>query len=148
MAPDVALLTGVLALVALVAAKLPFKVLLRRDWRLDVALGTLAGTLRGINMALPSLQGLLEPAGIATAGTAVAMLVFGPVAGLVSMAIVAVVYAMVHTGEAFADRAAAWQAPKAWRSQKPLAPVPLPVSAPALLGTAQYLPDVQPPGGH
>ena len=101
MAPDVALLTGVLALVslvALVAVKLPFKVLLHRDWRVDAALGALAGALGSTNMALPSLQGLLEPAGIATAGTAVAMLWFGPVTGLVSMAIVAVAYALVHTG--------------------------------------------------
>ncbi len=101
MAPDVALLTGVLALVslvALVAVKLPFKVLLHRDWRVDAALGALAGALGSTNMALPSLQGLLEPAGIATAGTAVAMLWFGPVTGLVSMAIVAMVYALVHTG--------------------------------------------------
>ena len=98
---DVALLTSVLALVslvALVAAKAPVQVLLRRTWCVDVALGTLAGVLGSINMALPSLQGLLEPAGIATAGTAVVMLSFGPVAGLVSMAIVAVVYAMVHPG--------------------------------------------------
>ena len=98
---DVTLITAVLAvlsLVVLLVTTLPYKMLLRQDWRLNTAMGALSGMTGSLNMALPSLQGLLEPSGISTAGTAVVMLVFGPLAGLVSAFIVAAAYTTLHPG--------------------------------------------------
>ena len=89
MSNDLPLAIGVLAILVLVAAALPAGLLLRRDWRLHVAMGALAGLTGAVNMSLPALQGLLYPLGISPSGTAVVTMAFGPLAGLVSALVVA-----------------------------------------------------------
>ena len=89
MSNDLPLAIGVLAILVLVAAALPAGLLLRRDWRLHVAMGALAGLTGAVNMSLPALQGLLDPLGISPSGTAVVTMAFGPLAGLVSALVVA-----------------------------------------------------------
>ena len=95
---DLTLATGVLALLALTLAALPSRVLLRQDWRLQVALGVLSGLAGAINIALPMLDGLRVPLSISPTSTAVAMLVLGPVAGLASAFTMAVSHLVVQPG--------------------------------------------------
>ena len=104
MSPDALLASGFLAtgflallgLVGLVAAALPSKILLRKDWRLHACLGVLAGLIGAANMALPAVHALLAPIGVAPTSTAVVALVFGPVAGLVSAFVVACMHIASH----------------------------------------------------
>lgn len=100
MSNDLPLAIGVLAILVLVAAALPAGLLLRRDWRLHVAMGALAGLTGAVNMSLPALQGLLYPLGISPSGTAVVTMAFGPLAGLVS--------ALVVAGTHWAQQPSAW----------------------------------------
>ena len=98
MTRDLTLATGVLALFALALAALPYRVLLRRDWRLQVALGVMSGVTGTINIALPLLEGLQASNSISPTSTAVTLLVFGPVAGLTSAFVLAFAHLFLQPG--------------------------------------------------
>lgn len=88
---------GLLALLALALAAVPLQTLQRKPLRLRWALGACSGLAAAANMALPALQATLgQVGGLAPVSTAVAMLAFGPVAGLCSAAIVAAAYSLLH----------------------------------------------------
>ena len=89
---DLVLAAGMLALLALVMAMVPIAVLLRNSLRFRVAIGLVAGLAASANMALPALQSMMAPFDAPPVGSAIAMLIFGPVAGLVSAFTIALFY--------------------------------------------------------
>ena len=96
-ARDITLAIGLLALLALALAATPMQLLVRNPRRLQVAIGLLSGLAAATNMALPALQSVLGPVhSVAPVTTAVAMLVFGPVAGLLSALFVVCAHSLLH----------------------------------------------------
>ncbi len=93
---DLFLAAGLLALLALATATIPSHILLRNSWRFRVAVGLTAGLAAGANMALPALQQVMVPFNAPPLSTAIAMLIFGPVAGLTSAATVALFHLALH----------------------------------------------------
>ena len=94
---DLVLAAGMLALLALVMAMVPIAVLLRNSLRFRVAVGLVAGLAASANMALPALQSMMAPFDAPPVGSAIAMLIFGPVAGLVSAFTIALFYFLLHS---------------------------------------------------
>ena len=96
-APEMALAIGLVALLALALAAIPTQMLLRNSRRLHLGIGLLSGLAAAANMALPAMQSVLGPVNsVAPVSTAVAMLVFGPLAGLLSALIVACTHSLLH----------------------------------------------------
>ena len=96
---DLVLAAGLLALLALAMAIVPTQILLRNSVRFRLLIGVLAGLAAGATMALPALQNIMVPFDAPPVGTAIAMLVFGPVAGLVSAATVMLFHFTLHPTE-------------------------------------------------
>ncbi|NMM79414.1 GGDEF domain-containing protein [Acidovorax sp. SRB_14] len=88
MALSVALAIGLLALLALALSALPVPALLHASVRTRLAIGLTTGLVTTANMVLPALHGVMGPVTAPPVGSAIAMLVFGPVAGLASAATV------------------------------------------------------------
>lgn len=96
-APELALAIGLLALLAWVLSAVPAQMLLRNSRRLHLVIGMLSGVAAATSMALPAMHSILGPvSNVAPVTTAVAMLVFGPVAGLLSAAAVALAHSLLH----------------------------------------------------
>ncbi|WP_027996316.1 EAL domain-containing protein [Simplicispira psychrophila] len=93
---DLVLVLGLLALLILAMATIPVHTILRNSLRLRVAIGLAAGLSATANMALPALQNMLGAIHTPPVSSAIAMLVFGPVAGLVSAATVLLFHFMLH----------------------------------------------------
>ena len=93
---DLVLAAGLLALLALAMATIPISVLLRNSLRFRLAIGAVAGLLAGINMALPALHNMMMPFEAPPVSSAIAMLIFGPVAGLVSAGTVLLFHFALH----------------------------------------------------
>ena len=93
---DLFLAAGLLALLALLMAAIPSHILLRNSRRFRLMVGLAAGLAAGANMALPALQNIMAPFSAPPVGSAIAMLVFGPVAGLVSAATVLLFHWLLH----------------------------------------------------
>ena len=92
-----ALAVTLLAVLALAFSAVPIQVLLRNSRSLRVGVGMFCGMEAATHMALPAMQTvLLAVSGVAPVSTAVAMLVFGPVAGLLSALIVVCVHSLLH----------------------------------------------------
>ncbi|MDD2846015.1 MAG: EAL domain-containing protein [Rhodoferax sp.] len=96
MARDFTLALGLLALLSLALAAVPAQILLRNSVRLRLVLGLLCGLAAAANMVLPALHNLMGPVTTPPVSSAIAMLVFGPVAGLVSAATVVVLHILLH----------------------------------------------------
>lgn len=96
---DLFLAAGLLALLALATATVPSHILLRNPWRFRVLVGLVAGLAAGANMALPALQQVMAPFNAPPVGSAIAMLIFGPVAGLTSAATVVLFHLVLHPSQ-------------------------------------------------
>ena len=96
-ARELAQAIGLLALLALALSAVPAQMLLRNSRRLHLVMGMLSGMAAATSMAMPALQSVLEPISrVAPVTTAVVMLVFGPVAGLLSAFVVVCVHSLLH----------------------------------------------------
>ncbi len=91
-----ALAIGLLALLALALSALPVPALLHASFRTRLAIGVATGLVSTANMALPALHGVMAPVTAPPVGTAIAMLVFGPVAGLASAATVLLFHSALY----------------------------------------------------
>ena len=94
---ELALAIGLLALLALALSAVPTQMLLRNSRRLHLSIGMFSGMAAATSMAVPALQSLLGPVNnVAPVTTAVAMLIFGPVAGVLSALVVAGMHTLLH----------------------------------------------------
>ena len=98
MVRDFILAVGLLALLSLAFATVPARIILRNSVRMRIAMGLVCGLLATANMALPALQNLLSPVSTPPVSSAIAMLFFGPLAGLVSAVTVVLIHTLLHPG--------------------------------------------------
>lgn len=96
MVREIALALGLLALLALALSAVPPHTLQRNSVRLRITIGVLSGLAAVLNMVLPALHNLVAPFSAPPVSSAIAMLVFGPVAGLVSATLVVLGHTVLH----------------------------------------------------